>query len=346
MTNPPPPPGEGDQPPPSGYPPPPPGDQPQPSGYPPPPGGQQPPPSGYPPPPPAGQPPGGYPPPPPAGQPPGGYPPPPSGGYPPPPPPQSGGFPPPGAPGAFPPPQGYPPYGGPPSYNIGDGLSWAWNKFSKNAVPLIVATLVFGVVLVVLQSIINLVQAAVSPTATSYVSDSGGFEFSYVATGPAAVFVGIIGWFLTVIVVAIVESAMISGVIDIANGQEVTVGSFFRPRNIGNVIVAALIVAIITAIGFVLCILPGLAASIFLMFTIVAVVDRNLSPVDSIKSSFETGKAHFGDVLLTWLAFILLAVVGAVLCGVGLLVTVPLIVLLLVYSYRVLNGGPVAPATP
>jgi uncharacterized membrane protein len=38
--------------------------------------------------------------------------------------------------------------------------------------------------------------------------------------------------------------------------------------------------------------------------------------------------------------------VGAILCGVGLLVAVPVAALLVAYSWRGLTGGYVAPATP
>jgi uncharacterized membrane protein len=318
-----------ENPPPGGYPPPPPG------GYPPPP-----PPGGYqPPPPPPGA--GGYPPPPGGGFPPqdpGGYPPPNQGGFPP-----SGGF----APQGFaPPPQGYPPVGGPPAFSVGDAFGWAWNKFSKNAVPLIVAALVFGVVMIALQGLINVVQMLVSPGDTSYVADDSGLSFSYAATGFAGVLVSIVGWFLSLLVSAAIQSAFLGGIFDIANGQQVTVGSFFRPRNIGNVIIAGLIVGVITTIGFFLCIVPGVIASIMLMFTTVAVLDRNLSPIDAIKSSFETSKNNIGPVLLTWLTVVAVVFVGALLCGVGLLVAIPLAALIVVYTYRSLNGGFVAPAVP
>lgn len=321
-----------ENPPPGGYPPPPPG------GYPPPP-----PPSGggFPPPPPGG---GYQPPPPPPGsgfppQDPGGYPPPPAGGY--------------GAPqgfgppqGGFPPPQGYPPVGGPPAYNVGDAFSWAWNKFTKNAVPLIVATLVFVVVVAALQGIINVVQMLVSPGETSYVADDSGLSFSYAATGFAGILVSIVGWFLTLIVTAAIQSAYLGGIFDIANGQQVSVGSFFRPRNIGNVVIASLITGVISTIGYFLCVLPGLIASFLFMFTTIAVLDRNLSPVDAIKSSFETVKNNLGPALLTALAAVAVIIVGFLLCGVGILVGAPLATLLLVYAYRSLNGGYVAPATP
>ncbi len=298
MTNPPPPP-----------PPPPGGGYPSPEhqgGYPPPP-----PPGGYPPPPRQG----GYPPPPP----PSGYPPPPQqGGYPPPP--HQGGYPPPphGAPGYPPAPAGYPP-AGPPGYgvaqafNVGEAFSWAWNKFSKNAGPLIIATLVYALIVVVLEVIINLLQAAVSPGVSNYTSDGNGFEYSWSTSsmGLGGILIAIVGWFVSLIVGAAIQSGYISGVLDIANGQQVSVGSFFKPRNIGQVIVAGLIVGIITTIGFFLCVIPGLLASIMLLFTVVALLDRNLSAVDAVKTSFDTSKANFGNAFLTWLVGIAIVFVGA-----------------------------------
>ena len=338
MTTPPSPPPGGGYPPPGqgGYPP---HGQ---GGYPPP--GQ----GGYPPPPP----PGGYPPPPPPPQ-QGGYPPPPQhGGYPPPP--QQGGYPPPppGAPG-YPAPGGYPPagppgYGGAQAFNVGEAFSWAWNKFSKNAAPLIVATLVYGLILVVLQVIINLLQSAVSPGVSDYSSSGSGFSYSWSSTsmGIGGILVAIVGWFVSLIVGAAVQSGYLSGVLDIANGQQVSVGSFFRPRNIGQVIVAGLIVGIITTIGLFLCVIPGLLASIMLVFTVVALLDRNLSAVDAVKTSFDTSKANFGNAFLTWLVGVAIVFVGALLCGVGLLVAVPVAALFLVCAWRQISGGQVAPLTP
>jgi uncharacterized membrane protein len=335
-------------------------DQPPPGNYPPPPQG------GYPPPPP----PGGYPPPPP----PGGYPPPPQGGYPPPPPPggyppppQQGGYPPhqggyPSAQGGYPPPSGsYPPPQGfhqpqsgyPPSgfgpgggYSVGEAFSWAWNKFSKNAVPLIVATLVYAVIVLVWQILTNVISAAVSPTdTTSYTSDSGSFAFSYSVNSAAGIVVSIIGWIISLILTAAIQSAYLGGVLDIANGQQVSIGSFFRPRNIGAVVIAGLIVGVITSIGLFLCVIPGLIASIMLMFTTVSLIDRNLRPIDAIKTSFNISKTHFGSVFLAWLVMVVAIIIGAIICGVGLLVGVPIATLILVYTYRVLTGGQVAPAT-
>ena len=73
-----------------------------------------------------------------------------------------------------------------------------------------------------------------------------------------------------------------------------------------------------------------------------ALLDRNLSAIDSIKASYEIVKANFVQVLLVWLVIAVITTVGAVLCGVGLLVAVPVAVLLEVYAYRRLSGGQVA----
>jgi uncharacterized membrane protein len=342
VTNPPPPPPPGgNYPPPGGYPPPPP--QGPPGGYPPPPGQ-----GGYPPPPPQG-PPGGYPPPPPPQGPPGGYPPPPQGppgGYPPPQ--GQGGYPPPPQGGYAPPPPGGPGYGGPVQVNIGEAFSWAWNKFSKNAAPLIVATLIYGVIVGVLYGIIYSVALLLAPDPVSYYDSSGsGFSYSYSAGfGAASIAVLVLGGLVLIVLIGAIQSAYLGALLDIANGEQVAIGSFFKPRNVGSVVLGALIVGVLVSIGYVLCVLPGLAVAIFTIFTTILIVERNLAPIDAIKASIDIVKANFVQVLLVWLLFGVITTVGSLLCGIGLIVAVPVATLFLVYAYRKLSGGQVAPLTP
>ena len=285
---------------------------------------------GAPPPPPGW----GYPPPP------GAYPPPPPGGYRP----LPGGYPPPPPPGGgyAPPPPGY----GVSRYSIGEGLSWAWQKFTKNPVPLIVATLVFWLIGVALNYLLGLATDAVSPeTITAYDSGDGLIETTTRITTGAGLAVFLLGAVVQILVKGAIASAGYGGLLDIANGDKVSVGSFFRPRNIVAVVVAALIVDILTIFGLVLLILPGLAVLLFTWFSAVAIVDRNLSPIDGIRASFDIVKANFGQVLLAALTFLALQLVGLLLCVVGLLVTIPVAYLFMVYTYRKLSGGTVAPVT-
>jgi uncharacterized membrane protein len=136
---------------------------------------------------------------------------------------------------------------------------------------------------------------------------------------------------------------LLSGCLDIADGKPVTIGSFFKPRNLGGAILAALLVAIGTWIGLILCIIPGIVFGFLAMFAIPFVVDRSLSPVGSIKASIATVRSNVGGALLSWLVQIAAILVGEFLCLVGLLVGFPVALLVLTYTYRKLSGGQVVP---
>jgi uncharacterized membrane protein len=199
----------------------------------------------------------------------------------------------------------------------------------------------------VLYGIVYGLAFALAPNNVStYDSYDSGFEYSAGSSfGVASIAVLVLGGIVLLVVVAAVQAAYIGGLLDIANGQPVAIGSFFKPRMIGSVILATLIIGIASAIGS-LCFILGIVISIFTLFTTVAIVDRNLSPIDGIKASVDITKANFVPVLLTWLVAAVIAIVGALVCGVGLIVALPVAALLTVYAYRRLTGGQVAALNP
>jgi uncharacterized membrane protein len=318
--------------------------------------GDYPPPPGYGPPP--GPPPGYGPPP---GQPQPGYGPPPGYGAPPPPPPGYG----PPQPGYGPPP-GYPPpgYGPPPGYpgvpgyqsgpgslfNVGDAFNWAWNKFSKNIGAMVLAALVFAVIGVVVHGLVFVLLGG----ATANTAADGDYGTSFAAS------LGATGTLVLSIVSFVfgifVQAAFLSGGLDLADGRPVTVGSFFKPRNFGNVVLAGALLSVVSAVldlislpGFVFALLSFVAIVVFTffaLFTIAFATDRALPPIEALKASVSTVRAHVGETLLSFLVQGLLVMVGLFACGVGILVAGPLALLIQVYTYRRLSGGPVAPPTP
>ena len=331
-----------------------------PPGYPPPPPsyGTPPPPPGYGAPPPApgyGRhagpppgPPGGYGPPPGEAPPPGYGGPPPGYGTPPPPPPPPAG-PPPAGYGA--PPAGYPPQPGyavppggpmPPQFNVGEAVRWAWNKFTQNAVALIVPVIGYGVVLTIFALIGGLLPAVLGQSSGTSYTDAYGNTVSgtTITYGPASYAVMAIGYILLFLAAIYMTAGLVTGCLDIADGRPVSIGSFFKPRNLGPVFLAALLIAVATWIGS-LCIIGGVIIGFIAQFAVAFVVDRSLSPVESIKASFETIKSNFGGALLAWLVQYAIVVVGAFVCGIGLLVALPIAMLIHVYTYRKLSGGQV-----
>ncbi len=110
------------------------------------------------------------------------------------------------------------------------------------------------------------------------------------------------------------------------------------------VILAALLVGAITAVGSVLCFIPGLIFGIFAQFTIPFVIDRSSSAIEALKASISTiASEHRRRLCSSWLVQVAAVIVGALACGVGLLVAVPVAALILIYTYRKLSGGQVVP---
>lgn len=319
-----PPPGYGPPPgPPPGYgtpPGPPPGYGAPPPGY----GGYGPPQPGYGPPP-------GYPPPPPGYGPPPGYPPPPAGYGPPP---------------GYGPPAGYPPAHGQ-GFDIGQAFSWAWNKFAQNLGPLILSILLYNVIAFVLFFVVGSLIGF-----SAHVTDTGT-DSSELFTG-----LGVVGALVLEIVLFVliifVQAGYLSGVLDLADGSPVTIGSFFKPRHFGTVILAAGLLALVSVAVLALqYAVPGLLFwllthavlaifGFFAIFTIAFSTDRGLPAVAALTASFTTVRSNIGAALLSALVQFVLIALALLPCFFGL-VTLPLALLIQVYTYRRLSGGQVAP---
>lgn len=246
-----------------------------------------------------------------------GSPPPPEGGYPPPPPP--GGYPP--APGGYSTP-----------YSAPDAIGYGWRKFKENAGAMIVATLIVFVGTIVLAY----VSESIAPSPAFFTND--GFEFEAGATLASLVaqtITGTIGYIL--------YAMMIRGGLDVVDGGRFDISRAFAALNIVKVLLAGLLVSLGTTIGTLLCILPGIAFSIFAFFTLYFVVDRDIDPIESIGASFTLVGRNFGNGLLTGLLAVLVIVAGALLCLVGLLAAFPIVTLAAAYAFRRFQGQPVAP---
>ena len=89
--------------------------------------------------------------------------------------------------------------------------------------------------------------------------ESYGSSYSYEASfGFASILVLIVGYLILMVVAAAIQSAFLGGVLDLANGQPVTIGSFFKPRNVGSVIIASLLIGIAAGI-LSFCFIGGIA---------------------------------------------------------------------------------------
>ncbi len=256
------------------------------------------------------------PPPPPATAPGASYPPPPPGGTPPPPP---GGTP--------------SPSGG--SVDVGKAFSWSWEKFSANASPLVLGLLAYVGIVIVVFFLWFLIQGAILNTtvnANGTVSSPGFFM---------TIFVGALGVLIFAFMGYLIQAGMSRVGLDIAAGQKAEISRIYSTDRLVKVIVAGVIVAVATFIGTLLCYLPGLIVGFLCQYFVLFILDKDLEPIDSIKASVSFVIANFLPLLLVYIVCGVIVFVGAILCGVGLLVAIPLAVLIQVYAYKTLQNEPV-----
>ena len=93
-------------------------------------------------------------------------------------------------------------------------------------------------------------------------------------------------------------------------------------RNYWNAVLASLLVGIITCIGFVLLIVPGIIFACKLAFTPYLVVDRKMQVIEAIKESWRMTGGHAWKVFLIGLLSIPIGIAGLICFGVGIIIAV------------------------
>lgn len=267
---------------------------------------------------------GGFTPPPPP--PPGGSVPPPPPGPPQAPPPGAGGYG--GPPGGFTPPPAQP-YGGGnvPQLDVGAAVSYGWSKFQQYAKEFILLVLAVFVAVVVISLLAFIV---IIPAATSD---------SVLLTAIVQSFAGV----LIMAVGFIVQAGVYRAGLEVTRGRAPDIAMLTDTTNLVPYVLTVLLVSVGTLIGLVLCIIPGIIWLFFTAYAPLMALDKGTDPVEAIKSSIAMVRENLGAVFLVLLASYAIYYVGALLCYVGLLVTIPVALVTITYSYRALNNEPVAP---
>lgn len=243
----------------------------------------------------------------------------------------------------FPPPPpsdpgpGVPPVSG---FKVGDALGWAWKKFQENAAMLIVGTLLLTVVAGVIYFVAYLLTNALFISEPSFDADT------LEVTGGSGFIVSIFASALTSAIASIAlylfQANLIRASLKIADGGKPEIGELFQFQNVNKILVAAVLLAVGTFIGTILCYLPGLLFSIGAAYTLYFLIDKGEEPVESIKKSFRFVLDNLGQLILLFLASFAIVIVGAIACGVGLLVAIPVVILANAYAFRTLTAGNVA----
>jgi uncharacterized membrane protein len=249
------------------------------------------------------------------------------------PPPQDGSYTPPPPEGSYPPPPpgGYqPPIGGGDAFSPTAAIAYGWKKFRENTGPIILAALI----LIVISIVLSLIGGAISGEGLGDTDRDSAFDFSLS---------GAIANIVTSLVGYVISAGITRGALDITEGRKFDLASAFGRLDYAKVILAGLLVSILTVIGFILLILPGVIFVFLSYFTVYYVVDKGTSPVQAILDSCRLVIGNLGNALLLALLSFLVIVLGFIALCVGLLVAWPVVLIASAYAYKRFNGEPVAP---
>jgi len=95
-----------------------------------------------------------------------------------------------------------------------------------------------------------------------------------------------------------------------------------------------LVSGLLTMLGLILCIIPGIYVAVCWMFAVPAVMDQKLAFWDGMELSRKTVSPKWFQFFLLMLVSGLVAVAGVLACGVGLVVTIPLSIGMIAYAYE------------
>lgn len=109
--------------------------------------------------------------------------------------------------------------------------------------------------------------------------------------------------------------------------------NFFIPT-----LVASLLIGLFTFFGTLLCIIPGLVVAAMYKFTYLFIVDKNMDFWPAMQASHAVVKNDYFGFTMFLLLAVLVNILGALCCVVGLLVSVPVTFAAITVAYKEIVG--------
>ena len=199
--------------------------------------------------------------------------------------------------------------------DVGLALGYGWAKFTENLGAMVtIVAIYFGVTIV-----FNLV--------ANFIRIGNGLT-----TALVSVILLIIGMFLAMLV----EAGLIRTALSVTAGARPDPAMMFSTERIAPYLVAAILVTLLSFVGFIACCIGFVVVRVLLLFFGFFVLDpeRKVEPADSLKRSYDLVRSDTGSVVLF---AIVIVIINLLTCGLAIGVTD----LATGYAYRQLNGDPV-----
>lgn len=211
-------------------------------------------------------------------------------------------------------------------FPFGESVKKGWELFKEHAGFLVLVSLVYFAV-------------------------SIGGSFLLEELNGALAFVGLVLYYVLTYLMSL---GLVRILLNILDKKETSLGMLFSEgKHLINFFVAGILTGLAVLGGFILLIIPGIIFSFRFSQVTNLIVDKNMGAIEAMKMSWRITKGHVLDLFLFSLLISIVALIGLLALGVGLIVAIPVTMIAQMYVYRFLVNkytGPVpgmsTPATP
>ena len=167
--------------------------------------------------------------------------------------------------------------------SVGDAIRYGCERFKANAWTWM------GVV--VIAAVIQSVRNCLFGNRSALRVDTFGQSFWTISWIVGSIIITTVAGYL-------INAALVRGALHEVDGRRPGLGAFIRFTNVGNVVLASILVGVLTAIGLILFVIPGLIVLFLSWWTLQFVIDQHDSAGEGIRSSFRAISSQAGPVLL------------------------------------------------
>ena len=122
------------------------------------------------------------------------------------------------------------------------------------------------------------------------------------------------------------------------NSQDASFGQLWNPAPFWRYLGITLIGGILTILGLILFIVPGIIIAIAFSFSGILVIEKGMGPIAALKESARLTRGHRMELFKLGLASLGINILGALALLVGLFVAIPLTSIAFIHAYRAIAG--------
>jgi hypothetical protein len=143
--------------------------------------------------------------------------------------------------------------------------------------------------------------------------------------------VGVAGWILMTLITAGLHNMALKQV----RGEITSIADMFSVTSmLPNILLASILTWLAMVAGMILCVFPYYIVNGMLMFTLPLIIDQRMGAIEAMNKSWNALKSNMLMATLFMFIMPMVASLGIMACGIGIVVTLPLYFLAIAITYR------------